>query len=367
MTEKELLLNQTSRAGPKISDDNSSSLNQEKKFDDTARFLAGLKVDEQSELYDLTQTESWKRFSDKANALWAEFRIPEAKMRSWARRELEKCFDPAAPVFYAFGGPDIAFADIFLPGAKQYVLVGLESLGSVPRREAITTQRLEEALPLYVTALEDLIKLSFFRFLDLEKELAHPLLNGVIPLMMVVLARMDKETTGVEVGNLNGEGEFVSEPEESPGRKTAAKIQFRKPGDGTPQILFYFSTNLSDGDLQKNPAFNKFMQKYSSRCFSFIKSASYLMHKPYFSMIRKMILTLSEAILQDDSAISYRFFDKNIWDISLYGKYEGPIKLFEGDFEQDLFEAYKTPAKPIGFRFGYSPISNLLLAVKKTE
>jgi len=102
-------------------------------------------------------------------------------------------------------------------------------------------------------------------------------------------------------------------------------------------------------------------------CFTFLKSASYLMHHPFFGAIRKRILAMSYAILQDDSAVPYRYYDREAWDVTLYGRYDGPIKLFADDFEPELYDAYRsTPGiKPLDFRFGYAPASDLLLAVKK--
>ena len=70
-------------------------------------------------------------------------------------------------------------------------------------------------------------------------------------------------------------------------------------------------------------------------------------------------------ILQDDSGIAYKFYDKAKWDITLYGTYEKPIPLFKDFYEADLFDAYKKSAKPVDFRYGYNRKSNFLLAQKK--
>ena len=99
---------------------------------------------------------------------------------------------------------------------------------------------------------------------------------------------------------------------------------------------------------------------------TFVKSATYLMHKSYFSIIRNTCLDKSAMILQDDSGIGFKFFKKDKWNIQLYGTYSKPIKLFEDFFEPDYLEAFKTEkVKPLHFRIGYSPKSNLLMAIKK--
>jgi hypothetical protein len=94
------------------------------------------------------------------------------------------------------------------------------------------------------------------------------------------------------------------------------------------------------------------------------------MHKAYFSQIRKIILDQSYSILEDDSGIPLKFFKPDKWDIKLYGKYVGPIKLFETHFQDDLDSLYNIPnkVKPLPFGIGYQfryGQSNLLLAIKK--
>jgi hypothetical protein len=86
------------------------------------------------------------------------------------------------------------------------------------------------------------------------------------------------------------------------------------------------------------------------------------MHKNYFSNIRSLILQKSSSVVQDDSAIPYRFFDKGAWDIRLYGAYSGPIDLFKVHLENDLKDAYARDSKKLGFRLGYANQSNVLVA-----
>jgi hypothetical protein len=332
---------------------------------DTARFLAGLSVDVNGPFAALCRTDAWKRYAKTTEAQWARFKIGETKMRAWAKKELEKAADPALPVFYPFSGPDITFADIFVSGAKEYVFVGLEDVGSVPLEGAFAAGDLGAEFALYLKSLDDLLGLSFFRTNDMKEDLANRTIDGVVPIIMVLLARLDKEIMSIEFGALDAEGEFGT----ASSKPTAVTIRFRGATDAAPRTLRYFSANLYDGEFLKNEGLRKFIERELTPCFTFMKSASYLMHKSFFGAIRKTILDISSAILQDDSAIPYKFYDRAAWDVSLYGQYAAPIKLFKDDFEQELFDAYRTRPgiKPLNFRFGYSPLSNLLLAVKKPK
>ena len=332
---------------------------------DTARFFAGLAVDPSSDFYDLTQTDVWKCFARKLNALWAAFGEPEVRMRAWAQRELAPVHDPSAPLFYPFSGPDIIFPEVFFPCSAQVILVGLEPVGAVPGREALYPQRLDEMLSLYMISVQDIVRLSFYRTRVMDSELASPMLKGIVPILMVSLARLGMDIDDLELGNLDENGEFIPEAEDSPTEKSAIRIHYRKASEALDKTLIYFSFDLSNAGLKKRPALEVYLQRNAARCFTLLKSASYLCRKPYFSVIRKTILSRSYAVLQDDSGLSYASFDRNTWRISLYGRYEGPVELFKDSFEQDLYDAMKKSAKRLNFRFGYSRASSLLLATKK--
>ena len=103
---------------------------------------------------------------------------------------------------------------------------------------------------------------------------------------------------------------------------------------------------------------------------TYLKSASYLMHRPTFSIIRNLILNKSQHLLQDDSGIPIKYFDSNIWDLTYYGNYSYPIPLFKERHQEDLKEVYlnKDKTKPLPFGIGYQfrrGTSNLMRASKK--
>ena len=97
-----------------------------------------------------------------------------------------------------------------------------------------------------------------------------------------------------------------------------------------------------------------------------------MLHKPYFSVIRKAILDKSKYVLQDDSGIPVRFYNATAWNHQYYGTYDAPINLFKNFLQKDLKMAYdsteKTLVKPLEFGIGYDyklNESNLMLFSKK--
>jgi hypothetical protein len=86
-------------------------------------------------------------------------------------------------------------------------------------------------------------------------------------------------------------------------------------------------------------------------------------------MVRGFLLAHSKLILEDDSGIPFRFFDRNKWDIRLYGRYHGPINRFKQHPQPDLVKAdVEGKTAPLEFSFGYQwqpSRSSLLVATPK--
>jgi hypothetical protein len=132
----------------------------------------------------------------------------------------------------------------------------------------------------------------------------------------------------------------------------------------------YFSLNAADGGLKSNKGFMAYL-KAMGTVNTYLKGASYLMHKDYFSMIRKVILAQSQHVIQDDSGIAFHYFldDANKWNYSFFGQYLKPIPMFAQFYQKDLDSLYKQQgAKPIGFGIGYNfkdKNSNFMIATKQ--
>ena len=155
-----------------------------------------------------------------------------------------------------------------------------------------------------------------------------------------------------------------------PTRTPGIVIAFQKQGSAKIQKLYYFLTNVEDYTIKQNKPFLAFLPRMQP-VDSMYKAASYLSHQDKFSIIRSKVLELSQAIVEDDSGIPYRFFDHDKWDITLYGGYSAPIPLFKNKIQPDLKTAYSSgvvPVKSLDFGIGYSVSkmpSNLLVARKK--
>ncbi len=334
---------------------------------DIAKVISGIPVDKKSDFLDITLLKEWQDYRIVTDEGWEKFFNLRNKVAKWSKEQIASKVNNYDTVFYPFSGPDILFATTIFPNARHYFLVGLEKPGNVPDSAALFDLRLKGRLFLYRKSINDVLSYSFFRTIDMNVELSNDTLDGVTPILMIFLVRANKEVLDIFPVHLAADGSINSSNfQVSDSIKTfGVRIVFRDAGDTTLRYLTYFSTDLSNIGLLNNRPFRKFVASLDTRFVTYLKSASFLMHKPYFSIIRNAILHRSAVILQDDSGISYKYFDNTIWDISLFGSYNGPIDLFDNHFEDDLKAAYSKQSKPLGFRLGYNHNSNVLFALKK--
>jgi len=334
-------------------------------LDNAARFVAGMSVDSNSSFYELTKTKDWEIHSSKINLLWQKFDSVKIKrLEKWRASEI-KFTDTISTVFYPFSGPDFIYANSFYPNAEKIFMFGLENVGTYPTLSKFNRDSLGQLFELYHVAISDIAKLSFFRTIDMNTELSDDHLDGTTSIIMLFLARSNMEVIDIRKFNLDEKGEMLYVQNFADTVNQSIEISFRNKKGGKIRKVYYLSSNLSDYHLKDNQKLKKFILNMGNNRATLVKSASYLMHKTYFSTIRNIILSKSNLIIQDDSGIPYSYLDNQKWQVDLYGRYENPIDLFENFYQEDLFSAYQNGKKGhLNFIIGYGNFSNLLIAKK---
>ncbi len=205
---------------------------------------------------------------------------------------------------------------------------------------------------------------------------------GTLPILYVFLARTGKSIHAVSFVSLDDEGniEAADESGSTIAVKDATQRAIKRGShnvtkgvkivysDGTHsnQTLYYYSTDLSDYGVRRS-GFLAFCNKLGV-ADSFIKSASYLMHRPSFTTVRNFLLGHSAVILQDDSGIPIVYFEPRKWRLQPFGRYVGPISRFVR-YDQPMMPYLFRDSIPLDFGIGYRwrrNESNLLLAVKRS-
>lgn len=340
-----------------------------REYNDTARFIAGMQPEAGSTLAEQSARPEWIKYAASFDRNWAKLDSTRmAPMRKWASEELHA--DSSSPVFYPFSGPDFLHATTFFPNASAYVLVALEPAGSAPDFQRMTPDALDQFFATVDRSLDSLLSFSFFKTDNMKEDVKQDL-EGTLPILMLFLARTGNRVDDVKPVEIDGEGNIVAagSAKLAAGARSAKGVDlvFRS-AEGPRKHLYYFSVNLHNDYLKKS-VFRGYMAKLAG-VNTYLKSASYLMHKDYFSTVRTAILDRSALLVQDDSGIPYRYIKSDKWEVSLYGVYSSPIAMFREHKEAELIDAYReaSRAKALPFGIGYSwrtGKSNLLVARKR--
>ncbi|MBE7493400.1 MAG: hypothetical protein HS117_00485 [Verrucomicrobiaceae bacterium] len=318
-------------------------------LNDVARMLAGMEASGYDQLSGIRGSAAWQQHRHRLDLMWATHEsLHRGPIQSWAAREIGD-LRRSSTLFYPFSGPDFLFADAFFPGAETYVLCGLEGADPMPQLGGLSAGEIESGLARLRTTLSSSMQFSYFITKDMRNDLNATRFRGVLPVMMVFLARTGHVIDSVDTVRLDGGGNVTMAGSSG---NTGLMVRFHG-GWGGQKRLFYFRQDLSNGGL--SGSFQRFVQRFG-RVPVFTKSASYLMHESGFSRIKDFILRNASGIVQDPSGIPYADFGRYGWNLSLYGNYQGTLEIFTGCQQPDLVQAYRSgrhPVAPLPFGIGY--------------
>jgi hypothetical protein len=342
-------------------------------FNDTARFLAGLPPSPDSPLAPLTKDAAWQQHARYFDTIFArEENVHLSKVRAFSKEFLT---DKHETMLYMFSGPDFLYATSFFPNASTYVLAGLEPSGDIPQLTNLSRGTVYASLRNLEVSMASLLSVSFFITNKMRTQLHEGPVYGTIPVLYVFMARTGKTIHDVSLVALDADGNFINGDEPAADGKKATRVSLARSaapgvkivfsdGDGPKQTLYYFSTNLSDGSVERS-GLMAFVDKLPP-ADAFIKSASYLLHSGSFSKVRGMILNHSATVLEDDSGIPLAYFDSRKWKLQPFGRYVGPLSIFGHAYQPGMAQLFQR-ATPLSFGIGYrfrTNESNLLLAQK---
>jgi hypothetical protein len=341
-------------------------------YQDYANLIAGQKVDS-TVLTKSVNPAGWLSYAEDMDQTWNQFEQKHLNpMRMWAAQELGSSQAAEGTVFYPFSGPDVANMLSFFPQAKNYLMIGLEPVGTLPNFQPGKNGPFFDGLK---QSLSGLLQLNYFITKMMATDLIKRDLDGVLPVLLYFLGRQDIRVLQVNYWLMQPDGTITEKPTKVGERATGVgipgvKIVFQR-GEGEPeQNLFYFRCNLQEGSWRSNQQFVAFLKGFAP-FRTFVKAASYLMFGSEFGSIRQFLLDQSLVVLQTDEGIPVKYFEPDKWHLHFYGKYSCPIPVFAKCFQADLADMYHRGqnTKPLPFVIGYYArpnSSNLLLATRKT-
>lgn len=356
-----------SRGDSPIKDKTSGVVAEDRKVYETARFIAGRDLPSDSSLNAYATGPQYQNYKKRMSASWARLQEGNSqKIVQWKEKHIPKKYTPA--IFYPFSGPDIINALLFFPDGTEYIMFGLESPGSIPRAHDVPQHKLPAGLSGLGIALDNVLNVNYFKTLRMEREISTNSFNSITSVIMFFLSRMEYEVLSARHVWIDGTGVLVSEKtaKRDPRLVTGVELLLRKGNGGSVKRVRYFQLNVIDNSLKTYTNFIPYLETYD-RYTTIIKSASYLMHNEQkFTKIRTLTLSHSDYILQDDSGVALRFFDRSIWKLSFHGVYTRPVPLFAHRYQADFAKEVKEKSTgPLPFSYGYNfgvNRSNLMFA-----
>ena len=328
---------------------------------DSALVLAGFALPETSELASISVSAPAKLHQQNFQASFKkldERQLNRVKAFSMAELAAPAGIDADAPLFYPFSGPDLLYAEAFFPNARRYLLTGLEPVGAMPELTSYQTIELADSFAELRKSLHAILNFSFFKTNDMRVDFRRSKLKGVVPVLLTFAAKAGFEVHNMHFFYVNTDGSVCTTDASALVNIKAPQIPgveltLKRSASSASQALIYLSSDIGDSGLAKTPQYPELVKRLGHGA-TFLKSASFLLHKPYFSKVRQLILDTSPRVLQDDSGIPYTQFPPANWQPVFYGTYVKPIPLFGNHNQPKLTEAFKVKgSKPLEFGIGY--------------
>jgi len=321
----------------------------------TARLLAGVASGYEAHAH-VAALDAWKKHQETLAPQWERLQRERLSViEEWRDDVLGAELDRCRTLLYPFSGPDFLNAYLLFPRCDTYVFFGLERPGEVPPLEAMSREDAQALLKDVRVALGDVLVRNYFITSHMAEQVHTPRLKGMLPLMLASMGLLDVRITAVEPFDLGRTaGPLPNTGARASRQARGVKITFLQPLVGKPQTLYYLSLDTTDVALRANPEFLPFLARHNPS-MTFLKSASYLLHGNEFAGTRKVLLEVSELVVQDDTGIPYRSLRERGFEVRLFGRYARPIKDFNYGYQKDLDAAYRQVANVavLPFPFGY--------------
>lgn len=323
-------------------------------FDDLARFVAGQPLSPGSPLRRLESLPSVRKHNADSQALnktWYDRRLNT--VRDWAKAEIHPRISRPKVVKYPFGGPDFVHAATLFPGADEYILVGLEPLGTLPDFLAMSDPQLGSYLSHLNHTLRSISQRNFFITTEMREDFGKQGVDGVFPVLLYFAALTKHEVVGGQFVRLDASGNAVAaDAASADGIRLEIRALDRLPDFPPSASLYYFKYDLSDGGFKASSTMKNFLDQRPGG-MGYLKAASYLMHQNGFTNIRNYLVGNCQYLLQDESGIPAEFF-ATYFNVAYFGKYAGPIDMFKEYDQPYLRQVYASGvARPLPFGTGY--------------
>lgn len=294
------------------------------------------------------------------------------KINEWNNKNLkESGVSDTSFAFYPFSGGDFIHLNWLLPNANEYLMVARENVGSIPNLMEMNNTSLLKYLKGINVVLRDIYNKSYFITKNMTTDIHNAnLVNGMLPIILWAAAKTNHEIKSVTFFDIDSTGNVKIKTDH---KCDGVKIVLKDKSKRQTKTLTYLSVDISNSGFKTKPGVLTYLNNHiPANSNSFVKSASYLLHYTTFSDMRDIIFNKSKSLTQDDTGIPYKYFDKKVWNVKLFGEYEMPVSDFSTNlFQKDLSLAYSDStiyAGKLNFSLGYhwgSGNQNQMFSFKK--
>lgn len=347
----------------------SEKFNFETLINSKAKIIAGITTKNFSEIQG---KDFYKNHTKSTQKNWESFHTKKIlPLKNWiAQNQTLNDTTNSKTIFYPFSGPDILYALNIFPNAENYILIGLENIGTIPEFTNQPDSILEPYFQNLSQSLRNLNKYGYFVTQNMKYDFRKNLLDGVLHIILYHLSLSEYDVLGTQFFEINPYGNQIYIENTSQLNKNieGIKIWFKHKDSTEVKTLSYIQADISDRYLSENKSFIYYLSKFEEKT-TFIKSASYLLFNAEFSLLKNLILEQSNLIVQDDTGLPYSTFAENNFNTKIYGTYNKTIKIYKEKYQPNLQKALKsqTHNTKLPFRFGYNNRFNetvLILANK---
>lgn len=302
--------------------------------DGQARWLAGMDPPKAFE-----PSAEWRAYAQAENDRWVASAARIKAMEDWSAKELAALVSGDKPVLYPFAGPDALHAIALFGKAKRLFLVGLEPLGTLPDPKQAPAAGYFARLG---ASQADLHRLGFFRTQEMASDFSR---SGVLPALAGAIVRLGGKIQSIRGGRIDWTNKA-----------------------GEARRLDYVSSDLANPGLKAQPQLIADIHALAPYV-TFVKAGMYLLGESRFSYLRATLLDESAVIVQDDTGVPIRHFDKQ-WALRFYGAYEAPPPSYDDRAQPELKDALdhrSVGALPFGIGYHVPPAKACLVVATTTR
>ena len=277
-----------------------------------------------------------------------------APMQAWSAQHLTKL--GTKKLTYVFSGADIVTPISLFKTADHFTLIADQIPEYTPAKETVSSQVAKECQTQAYFA-----RFGYFRTHDLEGK------DSVKPRFVKMLAYSILMSGGsirkMEYLSISPNGKL--DVRDNPATVKPDGLRFHvTTADKRAVLVDYLRMNLSNSGLLAEPRLQQFLATHTNDTI-FIKSASHLLQKNYFSILAGLITDHAQSVVQDETGLDIELFTKH-YQVDSYGKFLRPHPLWHDSpsgVRLRNFLSAKTSLEPLPFTIGYEKTSGSVLLV----